>query len=152
MDQYYFQYMRILDLAAKLRAGKLDQDAENKLQHEYADELLATLPHRDQQGNVARDGDLAAALTELADVVYYACKLAYYNAQTKPRVSDPTGWRLRSRWIRRAINAINSGFQTVISIEDAYAIAIAKYELRARPGNPKDDAAERAACMAILSQ
>ena len=28
-------------------------------------------------------------------------------------------------------------------------LAVAKYELRARPGNPKDDANERAACMAV---
>lgn len=61
-------------------------------------------------------GDTVGALTEVADAGYYAVKhLAY--------VASLFG----------------------ISAEDVLALTIAKYELRALPGNPKNDAAERIA-------
>ncbi len=62
-------------------------------------------------------GDRIGAALEAADVVYYAVKAIALAA-------DLAG----------------------ISRTEAFAVALAKYRLRARDGNPKDDAAERAAC------
>ena len=64
--------------------------------------------------------DFDAILTEVADVVYYAAKAIHYAASVAS-----------------------------VSVDTALRLAVAKYELRARPGNPKDDANERAACMAV---
>lgn len=63
--------------------------------------------------------DHAGALAEVADAVYYAAKCI-------------------------ALAAAMAGISRV----KAFAVARAKYSLRAAPGNPKDDAAERAACRA----
>ncbi len=65
--------------------------------------------------------DHDGVLTEVADVVYYAAKCI-------------------------ALAADMAGISTV----EAFAVARAKYSLRAAPGNPKDDAAERAACRAAI--
>lgn len=64
--------------------------------------------------------DYDAILTEVADVVYYAAKAIHYAASVAS-----------------------------VSVDTALRLAVAKYELRARPGSPKDDANERAACMAV---
>ena len=64
--------------------------------------------------------DYYAVLTEVADVAYYAAKAIHYAASVAS-----------------------------VSVDTALRLAVAKYELRARPGNPKDDANERAACMAV---
>lgn len=66
--------------------------------------------------------DYIGALTEGADAVYYAVKHLDWTAR-----------------------------QLGVSIEVLFAIAEAKYALRARPGNPKDDQAERAACSACVA-
>ena len=63
--------------------------------------------------------DRDGALTEVADAVYYAAKCI-------------------------ALAAAMAGISRV----EAFVVARAKYGLRAAPGNPKDDAAERAACRA----
>lgn len=62
-------------------------------------------------------GDYIGALTEGADAVYYAAKHL-------DLVAGLLG----------------------ISLDALIAVAEAKYSLRAQPGNPKDDAAERLAC------
>ena len=67
--------------------------------------------------------DSVGSLTEAADVVYYACK-------TIDLVAHQTG----------------------LTIDQVFALALAKYSLRARPGNPKDDAAERVACQEVLER
>lgn len=67
------------------------------------------------------NSDFTGALTEVADVVYYCAKLIY-------RACDATG----------------------IDTATAFRLAEAKYQLRGRPGNPKDDKAERAACAAVV--
>lgn len=66
--------------------------------------------------------DYIGALTEGADAVYYAAKHLDWTAR-----------------------------QLGVSVEVLFAIAEAKYGLRARPGNPKDDQAERAACSACVA-
>ncbi len=74
------------------------------------------LAERDELAAAMEAGDTIGALTEVADAGYYAVKhLAF--------VASLLG----------------------ISVEDVLALTIAKYELRAIPGNPKNDAAERIA-------
>lgn len=68
-------------------------------------------------------GDYVGALTEGADAVYYAAKHLDWTAR-----------------------------QLGVSVETMVALAEAKYSLRAQPGNPKDDGAERAACLAVLQE
>jgi len=65
--------------------------------------------------------DRDGALTEVADAVYYAAKCI-------------------------ALAAAMAGISRV----EAFVVARAKYGLRAAPGNPKNDAAERAACRAAI--
>ncbi len=64
--------------------------------------------------------DFDAMLTEVADVAYYAAKVIHHAASVAS-----------------------------VSVDTALRLAVAKYELRARPGNPKNDNEERAACMAV---
>lgn len=68
-------------------------------------------------------GDKIAAALEGADAVYYAAK--------------------HLDWCARQLG---------LSIETLFALAEAKYGLRAQPGNPKDDAAEREAAMIVLGR
>lgn len=105
----------VLELAAKLPAGLPDEKAITKLAKEYQ-ELQQTLISDD-------DDDEVGALTEVADVVYYACKVIHLAAS-----------------------------QAGLTTDQAFAMALAKYALRARPGNPKDDNAERAACLEALER
>lgn len=104
------QIESILDLAGKLPSGRIDSQAPNKLlgEIEELEEALA-------------ENDIDGALTEIADVVYYAAKVIAL-------ASDLAG----------------------IARTEAFAVAQAKYRLRARDGNPKDDAAERAACREVI--
>lgn len=64
--------------------------------------------------------DYDAVLTEVADIVYYAAKAIHHAASVAG-----------------------------VDVDTALGLAVAKYELRAQPGNPKNDANERAACMAV---
>jgi hypothetical protein len=110
---------KLLELAAYLPAGLNDPRAMDKFHHE-----------RQELAEALAAGDRVGALLEAGDCLYYATK-AQYN-------------RLASAEEARVLMlevSIASGF----SIETIRAAAIAKYTLRARPGNPKDDAAERAA-------
>lgn len=100
----------ILELANRLPAGLPDDKAPAKLVREWQ-ELLEALDSDDHTG----------ALTELADVVYYAAKSIHAAA-----------------------------FRCGVDIETAFAVAEAKYSLRAQPGNPKNDTAERAAVAVFL--
>ena len=77
------------------------------------------LAERDELEDALDQGDYIGALTEGADAVYYAAKHL-------DRVSRQLG----------------------ISLDTLFAVAEAKYRLRAQPGNPKNDAAERLACAA----
>lgn len=72
---------------------------------------------RDEFREAVASGDEVGALTELADRIYYACK---------------------------EIDAAAS--EAGVTISQAFSVCVAKYQLRARAGNPKDDEAEREAC------
>lgn len=78
------------------------------------------LAERDELTAALAANDQAGALTEAADAVYYAVK--------------------HLDWVAGQVDC---------DIETLFRLAVAKYSLRARPGNPKDDAAERAACAAV---
>ncbi len=75
---------------------------------------------RDELMDALEAGDYIGALTEGADAVYYAAK-----------------------HIQLVAGLLG------IDIDILLAVAEAKYRLRAQPGNPKNDAAERAACAAV---
>lgn len=79
------------------------------------------IKERDEFRQATKEGDTIGAMTELADRVYYACKEIHAAAS-----------------------------ESDLTVEQAFAVCIAKYELRARPGNPKDDIAERAAIQDLL--
>ena len=76
---------------------------------------------RDELVAALSEGDYEGALTEGADAAYYAAKHLFFVAH-----------------------------RLGVSIADLVALAEAKYVLRAQPGNPKDDAAECAACVDAL--
>ena len=103
---------QIISLAEKLPSGIPDPDAPEKLvaeMCELADAISAA--------------DLEGALTEAADIGYYAVKCLHLAVY---RINDMSG----------------SGGLTP---EGVLSLTVAKYVLRARPGNPKDDGAERKA-------
>lgn len=100
---------QILALAAKLRTGLNDSQAPDKLlaeKHELIAEIEA--------------GNHIAALTEAADIAYFAIKSMEWAAT-----------------------------QCGIDIDTLLRLAIAKYSLRASPGNPKNKTAEEMACVAV---
>lgn len=105
------QVKRLIELSRQLPTGARDLRAPEKLAREW-EELEQAL-----------STDRIEALTELADVVYYAAK-AVYTAATLCGVT----------------------------VEAAFAAALAKYERRARPGNPKDFEAERAAVVEAVER
>ena len=85
---------------------------------------IQKLAHERGELQAALDGgDRSGTLTEVADVAYYAIKA-----------------------IHEAASAAG------LTVEQALAVCEAKYRLRARPGNPKDDEAERAAVLAALGE
>lgn len=85
------------------------------------DALKKLTREMDEFNEAIEANDTDGALTEAADIGYYVAKLLDYVAGLLSLDAD-----------------------TVL------LLAVAKYTLRARPGNPKDDAAERAACRAVV--
>lgn len=67
--------------------------------------------------------DTPGALTEAADGVYYAVK--------------------HIDWLAQCLG---------LEVDELFEITIAKYQLRARPGNPKNDAAERAVVLEVIDE
>lgn len=117
---------KLLELAAKLPSGLNDPNALDKFHHERQ-ELDAALAA----------GDRIGALLEAADCLYYLVK-ARHNKLT----------RLFDNLAYMADVILDTGFSAVT----VRAAAVVKYTLRARKGNPKDDAAERAAVAHLLEE
>lgn len=67
------------------------------------------------------EGDRVGALTEAADAAYYAVK--------------------HLDWVARQVG---------LTVEQVLKVGATKYALRARPGNPKDDAIERRYVAAVV--
>lgn len=110
-------------LAEQLPTGGADPRALEKLHAE--------------QRELAEETDPAERALEAADCCYYAAKavenglLSVVDAEQElHRVAQVTG----------------------LAPETVIAVALAKYRLRARPGNPKDRAAETAAAQRILQR
>lgn len=119
-------FQNIITLAAQLPTGLTDPRAVEKLHRERA-ELQEFLD----------EGDIIGAILEAGDCVYYAAKALHNRLIT--------------------VNDAAVIVQTVaplvgLDIGQVIGVAETKYALRARPGNPKDDAAERAAVAAYLAR
>jgi len=110
--------------AAALPTGLIDPRAKDKYHHE-----------REELAEALVAGDTIGAATEVADCVYYATK-AHYNRL----ITD----RERDRFIEEAASSFGC------TVEIAHDLCVAKFALRAQPGNPKDDSAERAAVARVL--
>jgi len=115
---------RILGLAAKLPTGLLDSKVREKLHRELKefDQALA-------------DGDRLGTLLEAADVLYYATKAAYIGLLQPVDEGDILFY------------VCQKGGFTFPQVFDA---CIKKYTLRAAPGNPKNDEAERCEVAPII--
>ena len=114
----------LLALAAQLPTGLRDPRALEKLWRE-----------RQELQECISAGDTLGGLLEAGDCAYYAVK-ALHNGLCG--VND-------------AMHYINAAGRLVgLTFSEVLTVAEVKYTLRARPGNPKDDAAERAAVAAWL--
>jgi hypothetical protein len=116
----------LLSLASRLPSGLIDPMAGEKFDREFV-ELQDEL-HR---------GDDLGALLECADCLYYATKAEYNGIFSADEA--------RAKMARvYTLSGFSPG-----AVQQA---AIAKYKLRARPGNPKSDGEERAAVAVILGK
>jgi len=115
---------RILALATKLPTGLLDPKVRLKLHQELKefDQALA-------------DGDRLGALLEAADVLYYSTKATYIGL-LQPIDEEEI-----------LFYVCKKGDFTFPQVYDA---CIKKYTLRAAPGNPKNDSAERSEVAPII--
>lgn len=114
----------VIALAEKLPTGAVDPRAVIKYNNEF-EEMCEALAEDDYVG----------LLLEAADCMYYLAKSLYNGLITE---SD-LGHRIQEI-------VMISGYDE----ETIYSALVAKYSLRARPGNPKDYLAERCAAIAIL--
>lgn len=109
-------------LAEQLPTGRKDPRALEKLAAEIQEQLAETDP--------------VAKAMEGADVMYYAAK-AVWNGLMTEEVAYAT--------------ALDAATRSNLNFWKLFEIAVAKYRLRSRPGNPKDHQAEYQACAAALS-
>ena len=117
-------FEKIISLAAQLPTGLRDPRALEKLRRE-----------RQELEECLTAGDTLGAVLEAGDCAYYAVK-ALHNGLCG--VDD-------------AMHYIDAAGKLVgLRFSEVLAVAETKYTLRARKGNPKDDAAEREAVAALL--
>jgi len=116
----------LLALASQLPSGLNDPDAWVKLGREL-DELQRMLARQDALG----------AVLEAADVAYYSAK------SVEMGFMDRAGAEGLLAMVAKDVN---------LSKKAVVVAAITKYRLRARPGNPKDDLAEREAVCDALAK
>ncbi len=114
----------LLTLANQLLTGLKDPSALQKMEREL-DEL--------KEATIA--GDYLGAAMEAGDVAYYAIKAKANGLINKNQ---------RDSFIHHAASFV--GLEPEILLD----CAITKYRLRATPGNPKNDAAEREAVALVL--
>lgn len=89
-----------------------------------ADKLLV---ERDELLEALAEEDLVGALTEAADAGYYVAK--------------------HLDWVARRLS---ERFERTVTVTDIWRLTAAKYKMRAREGNPKDEIAERVSCWAMF--
>lgn len=116
----------LLLLADRLPTGRRDPQAGHKLTRE-----------RQELEEALGQGDRLGAVLEAGDVAYYAAKCVANGllTETEARVV-----------VEFAANKVELPTSVVIEV------AVVKMSLRARPGNPKDDAAERAAVRELIER
>jgi hypothetical protein len=131
---------KLLELAKKLPSGLNDPRALDKFRNE----------RRELYGMMA-EGDRIGALLEAGDCLYYLVKawhnglisaeqyITMFDEIEKSTAFISQGWR---KWLRRP----------AFSKLTIRAAAIAKYTLRAKYGNPKDDGNERAAVAHLVDR
>lgn len=124
-DIIFERILTVIRLANKLPAGLNDPDAQQKYHRESVEFYQAC----------QNDGPEAQAL-ELADRVYYLIKMLV-NDQVE---------------LARLLPLVDAAAMELdVDRFTAFDLCIAKYTLRAEPGNPKDDEAERMAVSEILA-
>ncbi len=114
----------LLNLANQLPTGLYDPQALQKMERE-----------REELEEAALTGDRLGTIMEAGDCVYYAAK-AYFNGMLgEVKLYDIVGdWAMLVE----------------LPLDVLLDCAIAKFALRAVPGNSKDDAAEREAVRAVV--
>lgn len=109
------------DIAEQLPTGRKDPRALEKLAAEIQEQLAETDP--------------VARAMEGADVMYYAAK-AVLNGLMTEEVAYET--------------ALEAAARSNLNLEKLLEIALTKYQLRSRPGNPKDHQVEYEACADVF--
>lgn len=125
-DSFCQQFIK---LAQRLPTGLVDPRAEEKFERELV-ELQAAIA----------DDDKIGALLEAGDCIYYACKI-YGNS--KEEALDLENALGRCQRV--------SDLLPQVAVQQLVIVGLIKYNLRARPGNPKNDVEERAAVARLLA-
>lgn len=153
--------LALLSIMKNMPSGLFDRRAAHKLNAELREFNSAGWPDK---------------LAEAADVAYYTSKLVCYVSSIESR--NCAYWTVlfwqavHDAESREGTPGVVSDFQSdivaiiieralfvVLSVEHiinvrpgaSLDLAIAKYKLRSRPGNPKDHAAEIAACLEVFN-
>lgn len=153
--------LTLLDIMRRMPSGLFDHRAARKLRAELREFEEADGPEK---------------LAEAADVAYYASKLVCYTSSIQDRncaywtvlfwdavcnqgAREDASETARASGHEFVAIVMEEALRVVVSVERALGVwpgasldlAIAKYSLRARPGNPKDHAAEVAACQEVIN-
>ena len=126
---FYSFCQQFIKLAQRLPTGLVDPRAEEKFERELV-ELQAAIA----------DDDKIGALLEAGDCIYYACKI-YGNS--KEEALDLENALGRCQRV--------SDLLPQVAVQQLVIVGLIKYNMRARPGNPKNDAEERAAVARLLA-
>lgn len=126
---FYSFCQQFIKLAQRLPTGLVDPRAEEKFERELV-ELQAAIA----------DDDKIGALLEAGDCIYYACKI-YGNS--KEEALDLENALGRCQRV--------SDLLPQVAVQQLVIVGLIKYNLRARPGNPKNDVEERAAVARLLA-
>lgn len=125
-DSFCQQFIK---LAQRLPTGLVDPRAEEKFERELV-ELQAAIA----------DDDKIGALLEAGDCIYYACKI-YGNSKEEALDLENALGRCQ-----RVADLLPQ-----VAVQQLVIVGLIKYNLRARPGNPKNDVEERAAVARLLA-
>ena len=125
---FYSFCQQFIKLAQRLPTGLVDPRAEEKFERELV-ELQAAIA----------DDDKIGALLEAGDCIYYACKI-YGNSKEELDLENALGRCQRV-----------SDLLPQVAVQQLVIVGLIKYNLRARPGNPKNDVEERAAVARLLA-
>lgn len=120
---------QFIKLAQRLPTGLVDPRAEEKFERELV-ELQAAIAADDKIG----------ALLEAGDCIYYACKIYANSDEEALDIENALGR------CQRVADLLPQ-----VAVQQLVIVGLIKYNLRARPGNPKNDAEERAAVAPLLA-